>query len=673
MIASRDDEAALRPGVFDGGGAIVFNMLRPAAICVAALILCAGPAQADYKAGRAAWDAGRHGEAVAQWRAAARAQDVRAMLALGRAFAKGVGVPQDFIEAHKWLNLAAGRGSAEGAAERDALAKEMTAGERAEARRLARAWRIAAPRPETKPKPAAPAGKAERPKKPAPAAPPPPRALREAQGLLARLGYGPGPADGVWRPESAQAYRAFLGKAGMAPGDVLTPAGLRALRRAAKGRAAAARTAGQGLHRAVQAGDIDGLKAALEAGANANARDRRGWTALMHAANKGQTLMVAPLLAAKADPDVRAADGATALFMAAAHGHTEIVVQLMKAGADISLKGPKGRTAADVARLRYGKPAVARRKGADLAILALLAGKTWAAVSSSPEAMEAALALTARERRLIQAGLAALGFRPGPADGVFGPATRAAIRAWQKKNGRAATGRLTAADEMAFRAQAAKRKAEREREARARAARAKSEQARSPKCAGMTKGAECWIELANKPGCFFFYPHYSPGVSWTWSGACAGGFAAGRGTQVRTLNGKSAKFTGALVRGKRLGRWVVRWADGTVNEGSYVNGKEHGRWVVRSASGYVSEGSYVDGKPHGRWVFRQANGHVSEGSYADGKKHGRWVERHTNGNVAEGPFVNGERHGRWVFRFAAGRCLVGRFFRGRQIGSYRKC
>ena len=479
MIASRGDEAALRPGVFDGGGAIVFNMLRPAAICVAALILCAGPAQAEYKAGRAAWDAGRHGEAVTQWRAAARAQDVRAMLALGRAFAKGVGVPQDFIEAHKWLNLAAGRGSAEGAAERDALAKEMTAGERAEARRLARAWRIAAARPETKPKPAAPAGKAERPKKPAPAAPPPKHALREAQGLLARLGYKPGPADGIWRPESAQAYRAFLDKAGLAPGDVLTPAGLRALRRAAKDKTPAARTAGQSLHRAVQAGDIDGLKAALKAGANANARDRRGWTALMHAANRGQTLMVAPLLAAKADPDVRAADGATALFMAAAHGNTEIVVQLMKAGVDISLKGPKGRTAAGIARLRYGTVATARKKGADLALLALLAGKTWAEVASSPEAMEAALALTSRERRLIQTGLASAGFKPGPADGVFGPATRAAIRAWQKQKDRTVTGWLTpagagilgAAGEKkkraeAHRAEAERRKIEREQNAR---------------------------------------------------------------------------------------------------------------------------------------------------------------------------------------------------------------
>ena len=65
------------------------------------------------------------------------------MLALGRAFVKGLGVPQDFVEAHKWFNLAAARGDAKAAAERDALAKRMTVEERAEARRLARAWRTA--------------------------------------------------------------------------------------------------------------------------------------------------------------------------------------------------------------------------------------------------------------------------------------------------------------------------------------------------------------------------------------------------------------------------------------------------------------------------------------------------------------------------------------------------
>ena len=110
--------------------------------CYAGLaLLWAGTALADYKAGQRAWDAGRHAEAVAQWKAAANANDARAMLGLGRAHIWGLGVPQNYVEAHKWLDLAAGRGNATAAARRDALAIEMTGRDRAEARKLARAWR----------------------------------------------------------------------------------------------------------------------------------------------------------------------------------------------------------------------------------------------------------------------------------------------------------------------------------------------------------------------------------------------------------------------------------------------------------------------------------------------------------------------------------------------------
>ncbi|MCY4592607.1 MAG: sel1 repeat family protein, partial [Alphaproteobacteria bacterium] len=79
-------------------------------LCLAALLLLSSAARADYEAGQAAWEAGRHSEALTQWEAAAGAGDSRAMLALGRTFVKGLGVRQDYVLAHKWLNLAAGRG-----------------------------------------------------------------------------------------------------------------------------------------------------------------------------------------------------------------------------------------------------------------------------------------------------------------------------------------------------------------------------------------------------------------------------------------------------------------------------------------------------------------------------------------------------------------------------------
>ena len=62
-----------------------------------------------------------------------------------------------------------------------------------------------------------------------------------------------------------------------------------------------------------------------------------------------------------------------------------------------------------------------------------------------PAAAEAGLGLERADRRQIQAGLAALGFDPGPADGLFGRGTRRAIGRWQAAQGGAATGFLDAA------------------------------------------------------------------------------------------------------------------------------------------------------------------------------------------------------------------------------------
>ena len=60
-------------------------------------------------------------------------------------------------------------------------------------------------------------------------------------------------------------------------------------------------------------------------------------------------------------------------------------------------------------------------------------------------------ALTREQRIHVQRGLASLGFEGGPADGVFGPKTRAGLRNWQDAKGLAATGYLsmTAAEALA--------------------------------------------------------------------------------------------------------------------------------------------------------------------------------------------------------------------------------
>ena len=337
-------------------------------VLVVATLGGVGTAQADYEDGQRAWDAGRHSEALREWQAAANADDAKAMLALGRLYVQGLGVPQNYVQAHMWFSLAASRFEAEAVKERDALAARMAPEQVAKAQEQAAAWQ---PQSATAPAATGTAGS------------PPPKAIREAQELLAALGYEPDSPDGQWGERTAQAYQAFVRDANLPVTDTLTPAALKTMR--ARARQAGAASAPKpkaalppdALHRAAKAGNLKGLEAALAAGADVNARDNKGWTALMYVVDKGYVLLVEPVLTAKADPDVRAPDGATALFMAAAHGHSEIIPLLMKAGADPMIKGPKGKTATEIAQARYGDPVTALEKGEPPAVIALVAGKTW--------------------------------------------------------------------------------------------------------------------------------------------------------------------------------------------------------------------------------------------------------------------------------------------------------
>ena len=102
----------------------------------------------NYPIGDPSFDAakGNPAQALVWYRRAAQQGDIGAQVALGLAYAQGIGVVQDYIEADKWFNIAASRAKsadelADIATHHHKFAHVMTSSQLAEAQKLAREWR----------------------------------------------------------------------------------------------------------------------------------------------------------------------------------------------------------------------------------------------------------------------------------------------------------------------------------------------------------------------------------------------------------------------------------------------------------------------------------------------------------------------------------------------------
>ena len=115
-------------------------------LTISILIGLAAPAWAGFAEGLAAYNRGDYETALREWRPLAEQGDARAQLFLGLMYDKGRGVPQDYVQAHMWFNLAASRlppGAEHDVAvkNRDVLAAKMTPADVSKAQRLAREWK----------------------------------------------------------------------------------------------------------------------------------------------------------------------------------------------------------------------------------------------------------------------------------------------------------------------------------------------------------------------------------------------------------------------------------------------------------------------------------------------------------------------------------------------------
>jgi uncharacterized protein len=95
---------------------------------------------------------------------------------------------------------------------------------------------------------------------------------------------------------------------------------------------------------AISSGDTVRVATILDAGADINALDGHGQTALMNAAHKGRVEIVRLLAKRGANLDHTAKFGLSALMLAVIADHPEVVRVLVDAGADITLRGSPSAT-----------------------------------------------------------------------------------------------------------------------------------------------------------------------------------------------------------------------------------------------------------------------------------------------------------------------------------------
>jgi uncharacterized protein len=105
---------------------------------------------------------------------------------------------------------------------------------------------------------------------------------------------------------------------------------------------------------AVKHGEVRIVLDLLARGADVDALDRHGQTALMLAAHGGHRDLVETLIAHRAKLDHTAKFGLSALMLAIVAGHAEVARLLAEAGADLALRGTgaagfTGKTAHDLA------------------------------------------------------------------------------------------------------------------------------------------------------------------------------------------------------------------------------------------------------------------------------------------------------------------------------------
>ena len=116
-----------------------------------------------------------------------------------------------------------------------------------------------------------------------------------------------------------------------------------------------------------------------------------------------------------------------------------------------------------------------------------------------------------------------------------------------------------------------------------------------------------------------------------------------------------------IKTGKRHGRGIQKWLDGSKYEGYFVNDKANIQGKLTHPNNDIYEGGWVNDKAEGFGIYIHENGAKYEGYWKNDKQNGRGIEIWPDKTFYEGNFRNGLKNGYGKFKWKDGSSYEGEF------------
>lgn len=126
-------------------------------------------------------------------------------------------------------------------------------------------------------------------------------------------------------------------------------------------------------------------------------------------------------------------------------------------------------------------------------------------------------------------------------------------------------------------------------------------------------------------------------------------FVSCNSTKTTSIEFSDGSFQGEIdKKGKKQGKGIYVWHDGSTYEGDFKNDSRHGNGYFKWSNGESYKGDYFEDSRTGEGIYRWPDGSYYEGSFLNGKRHGFGVFHSLDGSVYEGEWFDDLQHGEGV-------------------------